>query len=132
MDIQKLIQSLRDLRDDGIENKDFGKKLLKNGIDITPVKDMSIVPIVEMKTFLGNFSNRKVRIDVEGIKNILYNAKIAYVINPLNDEIKIELYDVKSREISFSPDEMKKINECLEIIKEMYNKAKKEWFIEWI
>lgn len=125
MDIQKLIQSLRDLRDDGIENKDFGKKLLKNGIDITPVKDMSIVPIVEMKTFLGNFSNRKVRIDVEGIKNILYNAKIAYVINPLNDEIKIELYDVKG-EISFSSDEIKKINECLEIIKEMYNKAKEE------
>lgn len=125
MEIQKLIQSLRDLRDDGIENKDFGKKLLKNGIDITPVKDMSIVPIVEMKTFLGNFSNRKVRIDVEGIKNILYNAKIAYVINPLNDEIKIELYDVKG-EISFSSDEIKKINECLEIIKEMYNKAKEE------
>jgi hypothetical protein len=125
MDIQKLIQSLRDLRDDGIENKDFGKKLLKNGIDITPVKDMSIVPIVEMKTFLGNFSNRKVRIDVEGIKNILYNAKIAYVINPLNDEIKIELYDVKG-EISFSSDEIKKINECLEIIKEMYNRAKEE------
>ena len=125
MEIQKLIQSLRDLRDNGIENKDFGKKLLKNGIDITPVKDMSIVPIVEMKTFLGNFSNRKVRIDVEGIKNILYNAKIAYVINPLNDEIKIELYDVKG-EISFSSDEIKKINECLEIIKEMYNKAKEE------
>ena len=125
MDIQKLIQSLRDLRDDGIENKDFGKKLLKNGIDITPVKNMSIVPIVEMKTFLGNFSNRKVRIDVERIKNILYNAKIAYVINPLNDEIKIELYDVKG-EISFSYDEIKKINECLEIIKEMYNKAKEE------
>lgn len=125
MEIQKLIQSLRDLRDDGIENKDFGKKLLKNGIDITPVKDMSIVPIVEMKTFLGNFSNRKVRIDVEGIKNILYNAKIAYVINPLNDEIKIELYDVKG-EISFSSDEIKKINECLEIIKEMYNRAKEE------
>ena len=125
MDIQKLIQSLRDLRDDGIENKDFGKKLLKNGIDITPVKDMSIVPIVEMKTFLGNFSNRKVRIDVEGIKNILYNAKIAYIINPLNDEIKIELYDVKG-EISFGSDEIKKINECLEIIKEMYNKAKEE------
>lgn len=126
MEIQKLIQSLRDLRDNGIENKDFGKKLLKNGIDITPVKDMSIVPIVEMKTFLGNFSNRKVRIDVEGIKNILYNAKIAYVINPLNDEIKIELYDVKGTEISFSPDKIKKINECLEIIKEMYNKAKEE------
>lgn len=125
MEIQKLIQSLRDLRDNGIENKDFGKKLLKNGIDITPVKDMSIVPIVEMKTFLGNFSNRKVRIDVEGIKNILYNAKIAYVINPLNDEIKIELYDVKG-EISFGSDEIKKINECLEIIKEMYNKAKEE------
>lgn len=125
MEIQKLIQSLRDLRDDGIENKDFGKKLLKNGIDITPVKDMSIVPIVEMKTFLGNFSNRKVRIDVEGIKNILYNAKIAYVINPLNDEIKIELYDVKG-EISFGSDEIKKINECLEIIKEMYNRAKEE------
>ena len=86
---------------------------------------MSIVPIVEMKTFLGNFSNRKVRIDVEGIKNILYNAKIAYVINPLNDEIKIELYDVKG-EISFGSDEIKKINECLEIIKEMYNKAKEE------
>lgn len=125
MEIQKLIQSLRDLRDDGIENKDFGKKLLKNGIDITPVKDMSIVPIVEMKTFLGNFSNRKVRIDVEGIKNILYNAKIAYIINPLNDEIKIELYDVKG-EISFGSDEIKKINECLEIIKEMYNKAEEE------
>lgn len=125
MEIQKLIQSLRDLRDNGIENKDFGKKLLKNGIDITPVKDMSIVPIVEMKTFLGNFSNRKVRIDVEGIKNILYNAKIAYVINPLNDEIKIELYDVKG-EISFGSDEIKKINECLEIIKEMYNKVKEE------
>lgn len=125
MEIQKLIQSLRDLRDDGIENKDFGKKLLKNGIDITPVKDMSIVPIVEMKTFLGNFSNRKVRIDVEGIKNILYNAKTAYIINPLNDEIKIELYDVKG-EISFGSDEIKKINECLEIIKEMYNKAKEE------
>ena len=125
MEIQKLIQSLRDLRDNGIENKDFGKKLLKNGIDITPVKDMSIVPIVEMKTFLGNFSNRKVRIDVEGIKNILYNAKIAYIINPLNDEIKIELYDVKG-EISFGSDEIKKINECLEIIKEMYNKAKEE------
>lgn len=125
MEIQKLIQSLRDLRDNGIENKDFGKKLLKNGIDITHVKDMSIVPIVEMKTFLGNFSNRKVRIDVEGIKNILYNAKIAYIINPLNDEIKIELYDVKG-EISFGSDEIKKINECLEIIKEMYNKAKEE------
>lgn len=125
MEIQKLIENLRDLRDDGIENKDFGKKLLKKGIDITPVKDMSIVPIVEMKTFLGNFSNRKVRIDVERIKNILYNAKIAYVINPLNDEIKIELYDVKG-EISFSYDEIKKINECLEIIKEMYNKAKEE------
>lgn len=125
MEIQKLIENLRDLRDDGIENKDFGKKLLKKGIDITLVKDMSIVPIVEMKTFLGNFSNRKVRIDVEGIKNILYNAKIAYVINPLNDEIKIELYDVKG-EISFSSDEIKKINECLEIIKEMYNRAKEE------
>lgn len=125
MEIQKLIQSLRDLRDDGIENKDFGKKLLKNGIDITPVKDMSIVPIVEMKTFLGNFSNRKVRIDVERIKNILYNTKIAYIINPLNDEIKIELYDVKG-EISFGSDEIKKINECLGIIKEMYNKAKEE------
>lgn len=125
MEIQKLIENLRDLRDDGIENKDFGKKLLKKGIDITLVKDMSIVPIVEMKTFLGNFSNRKVRIDVERIKNILYNAKIAYVINPLNDEIKIELYDVKG-EISFSYDEIKKINECLEIIKEMYNKAKEE------
>lgn len=125
MEIQKLIENLRDLRDDGIENKDFGKKLLKKGIDITPVKDMSIVPIVEMKTFLGNFSNRKVRIDVEGIKNILYNAKIAYIINPLNDEIKIELYDVKG-EISFGSDEIKKINECLEIIKEMYNKAKEE------
>lgn len=125
MEIQKLIENLRDLRDDGIENKDFGKKLLKNGIDITLVKDMSIVPIVEMKTFLGNFSNRKVRIDVEGIKNILYNAKTAYIINPLNDEIKIELYDVKG-EISFGSDEIKKINECLEIIKEMYNKAKEE------
>lgn len=125
MEIQKLIKNLRYLRDDGIENKDFGKKLLKNGIDITLAKDMSIVPIVEMKTFLGNFSNRKVRIDVEGIKNILYNAKIAYIINPLNDEIKIELYDVKG-EISFGSDEIKKINECLEIIKEMYNKAKEE------
>lgn len=125
MEIQKLIENLRDLRDDGIENKDFGKKFLKNGIDMTPVKDMSIVPIVEMKTFLGNFSNRKVLIDVEGIKNILYNAKIAYIINPLNDEIKIELYDVKG-EISFGSDEIKKINECLEIIKEMYNKAKEE------
>lgn len=126
MEIQKLIQSLRDLRDNGIENKDFGKKLLKNGIDITHVKDMSIVPIVEMKTFLGNFSNRKVRIDVERIKNILHNAKIAYFINPLNDEIKMELYDIKGTEISFSPDKIKKINECLEIIKEMYNKAKEE------
>lgn len=126
MKIQKLIENLRDLRDDGIENKDFGKKLLKNGIDITPAKDMSIVPIVEMKTFLGNFSNRKVRIDVEGIKNILHNAKITYFINPLNDEIKMELYDIKGTEISFSPDKIKKINECLEIIKEMYNKAKEE------
>lgn len=123
MKIQKLIENLRD---DGIENKDFGKKLLKNGIDITLVKDMSIVPIVEMKTFLENFSNRKVHIDVEKIKNILYNAKIAYFIDPLNDEIKIELYDVKGTEISFSPDKIKIINECLEIIKEMYNKAKKE------
>ena len=126
MEIQKLIENLRDLRDDGIENKDFGKKLLKNGIDITLVKDMSIIPIVEMKTFLGNFSNRKVRIDVERIKNILYNAKIAYFIDPLNDEIKIELYDVKVTEISFSSDKIKIINECLEIIKEMYNKAKEE------
>lgn len=126
MKIQKLIENLRDLRDDGIENKDFGKKLLKNGIDITLVKDMSIVPIVEMKTFLENFSNRKVCIDVEKIKNILYNAKIAYFIDPLNDEIKIELYDVKGTEISFSPDKIKIINECLEIIKEMYNKAKEE------
>ncbi len=125
MKIQKLIENLRDLRDDGIENKDFGKKLLKNGIDITPAKDMSIVPIVEMKTFLGNFSNRKVRIDVAGIKNILHNAQIAYFINPLNDEITMELYDVKG-EISFSSDKIKKINECLEIIKEMYNKAKEE------
>ena len=86
---------------------------------------MSIVPIVEMKTFLGNFSNRKVRIDVAGIKNILHNAQIAYFINPLNDEITIELYDIKGTEISFG-DKIKKINECLEIIKEMYNKAKEE------
>ena len=126
MKIHKLIENLRDLRDDGIENTDFGKKLLKNGIDITLVKDMSIIPIVEMKTFLGNFSNRKVRIDVERIKNILYKKKIAYFIDPLNDEIKIEIYDVKGTEISFSADKIKKINDCLEIIKEIYNKAKEE------
>ena len=29
MKIQKLIENLRDLRDDGIENTNFGKKLLK-------------------------------------------------------------------------------------------------------
>ena len=126
MKIHKLIENLRDLRDDGIESKDFGKKLLKNGIDITLVKYMSIIPIVEMKTFLENFSNRKVRIDVERIKNILYNAKIAYFIDPLNDEIKIQLYDIKDTEISFNADKIKKINDCLEIIKEMYNKAKEE------
>ena len=129
MKIHKLIENLRDLRDDGIESKDFGKKLLKNGIDITLVKYMSIIPIVEMKTFLENFSNRKVRIDVERIKNILYNAKIAYFIDPLNDEIKIQLYDIKDTEISFNADKIKKINDCLEIIKEMYNKAKEEWII---
>lgn len=126
MKIQKLIENLRDLRDDGIENTDFGKKLLKNGIDITLVKDMSIIPIVEMKTFLGDFSTPKVRIDVEKIKNILYNAKIAYFIDPSNDEIKIQLYDIKDTEISFNADKIKKINECLEIIKEMYDKAKEE------
>lgn len=126
MKIQKLIKNLRDLRDVGIENTNFGKKLSKKRIDITFTKDMSIIPIVEMKTFLENFSNRKVRIDVEKIKNILYNAKIAYFIDPLNDEIKIQLYDIKDTEISFNADKIKKINDCLEIIKEMYNKAKEE------
>ena len=126
MKIQKLIENLKNLRNDGIENTNFGKKLSKKRIDITLTKDMSIVPIVEMKTFLENFSNRKVRIDVEKIKNILYNAKIAYFIDPLNDEIKIQLYDIKDTEISFNADKIKKINDCLEIIKEMYNKAKEE------
>lgn len=126
MKIQKLIENLRDLRDDGIENTNFGKKLLKNGIDITLVKDMSIIPIVEMKTFLGDFSTPKVRIDIERIKNVLYDAKITYFIDPSNDEIKIQLYDIKDTEISFNADKIKKINECLEIIKKMYEKAKEE------
>lgn len=126
MRIQKLIKNLRDLRDDGIENTDFGKKLLKKGIDITFTKDMSIVSIVEMKTFLGNFSTPKVRIDVERMKNVLYDAKITYFIDPSNDEIKIQLYDIKDTEISFNADKIKKINDCLEIIEELYNKAKEE------
>lgn len=126
MKIHKLIENLRDLRDDGIENTNFGKKLLKNGIDITLVKDMSIIPIVEMKTFLGDFSTPKVRIDIERMKNVLYDAKTTYFIDPSNDEIKIQLYDIKDTEISFNADKIKKINECLEIIKKMYEKAKEE------
>lgn len=126
MKIQKLIENLKNLRNDGIENTNFGKKLSKKRIDITLTKDMSIVPIVEMKTFLGDFSAPKVRIDIERIKNILYDAKITYFIDPSNDEIKIQLYDIKDTEISFNADKIKKINDCLEIIKEMYNKAKEE------
>lgn len=90
---------------------------------------MSIIPIVEMKTFLGNFSIPKVHIDIERMKNVLYDAKITYFIDPSNDKIKIQLYDIKDTEISFNTDKIKKINKCLEIIKEMYNKTKVEWFI---